>query len=223
MIRPLSRKRDRVRCAVLFDVDGVLVDSSAAYRRAWDRWAAVHCLDPGLVWGATYGRRVVETVRAVAPWLNTDQEYHRLLGYLDEEKGPFPLYPGAADLLTSLPGDSWAIVTSGRAQAVSQRLADGGAPIPSVLVDGSEVTRGEPDPQGYLLAAHRIGAAPSDCLVVQDAPAGIRAGLAAGMQVLALATTHPVQALRHADHVLSSLTDAAPQIRAWLEQPSGRG
>ncbi|WP_143087238.1 HAD-IA family hydrolase [Geodermatophilus ruber] len=204
------------RRAVLFDVDGVLVDSYTAYRRVWDRWASLRGLEPDVVWAATHARRPLETVAEVAPLLDPAAEYTLLRKYVAGEGNAFPLYPGAAALLAELPLAEWAIVTSGRSATVCSRLTAGGAPSPMVLVDTEAVTRGKPDPEGYLLAARLLGVDPASCLVVEDAPAGVEAGLAAGMRVLALATTHEAAVLVRAHEVAASLHRAAPLIRNWL-------
>ncbi|RZS91567.1 sugar-phosphatase [Motilibacter rhizosphaerae] len=203
--------------AVLFDADGVLVDSSATYRRVWTRWALHHDLDPALVWAATHGRRPTETVAEVAPLLDVDLEHARLLREVALEDAPFPLYPGVPELLASLPPRAWAVVTSGRDDAVRARLRAGGAPEPAVVVDGGVVLRGKPDPEGYLLAADVLDVAPADCLVVEDSPAGVAAGSAAGMRVLGLTTTHPPEALAGADEVLGSFCLARQRICSWLD------
>lgn len=201
--------------AVLFDADGVLVDSHRAYRSVWERWALLHRLDVAAVLAATHARRPVDTVAEVAPALDPVAEHARLVGFVADLLDGFPLFPAAAGLLTAVPAGRWAVVTSGDADTVRARLTAGGAPLPAVLVDGHAVTRGKPDPEGFALAAARLGAAPRDCLVVEDAPAGVRAGKDAGAVVLALTTSHEASALRGADLVLPSLDLAAPHVLAW--------
>jgi mannitol-1-/sugar-/sorbitol-6-phosphatase len=204
------------RRAVLFDVDGVLVDSYAAYRRIWDRWAVLHRLDADVVWSHTHGRRPVDTVAAVAPGLDADAEYRRLTDFMAEEGDAFPVYPDAAAVLAAVRHGPWGVVTSGQADTVRQRLLAGRLPAPPVLVDCTRVVRGKPDPECYLLAAALLDTAPRECLVVEDAPAGIDAARGAGMTVVAVATTHPVNTLAAANHVVPALGDAAPYISDWL-------
>ena len=203
--------------AVLFDADGVLVDSHRGYRSVWDRWSQTHGLDPVSVWAATHARRPLDTIADVAPHLDAAAEYARLVDYVAESAGAFPVYPDAAAVLALLPARQWAVVTSGDAVSVRARLTAGALPLPVVLVDGHAVSRGKPDPEGYLLAAEGLGVRPADCLVIEDAPAGIEAGLGAGATVLALTTTHAADQLGQADFVVASLEQAQPHILAWLQ------
>jgi sugar-phosphatase len=202
--------------ALLFDVDGVLVDSYQAYRRIWTRWSNRHGLDADVVWAATHGRRSEDTIAEVAPELEAPAEYLILRRYMNEDGISFPLFPAAADLLTALPPSAWGLVTSGRSTTVKERLQAGGAPVPSVLVDGSMVAQGKPHPEGYLLAARLLGVQPEGCLVCEDAPAGIQAARAAGMRVLALGTTHDELELEEADKIVGSLSEAVVHLKAWL-------
>ena len=125
-------------------------------------------------------------------------------GESDDTDGVVAL-PGAASLLESLPADRWAVATSGSRRLATTRLAHGGLPLPRVLVTAEDVERGKPDPQPYLAAAAALGAEPSRCLVVEDAPAGIAAGKAAGAAVLAVTTTFAASALGAADYLAPSL------------------
>ena len=203
--------------AVIFDADGVLVDSHGAYRDVWYRWALLHALDAEAVLAATHGRRPVETVAEVAAHLDAEVEYARLRQYVQEIGDAFPVFPDAAALLAQLPPSRWAIVTSGDAATVRTRLRAGGLPVPCVLVDGHAVGRGKPDPEGFLLAADLLGVSAAQCLVVEDAPAGVQAARSAGMAVLALTTSHDAGDLVAADVVVTSLTEAAPHLVAWIE------
>ena len=202
--------------AVLFDVDGVLLDSAAGYREVWSRWCALRSLDLERTWAATHGRRPVETVAEVAPHLVPQDEHAVLRRLLGEVGDRFPAFAAAAPLLASLAPDAWGVVTSGQRETVLARFTASGLRHPAVLVDGDDVDRGKPSPEGYLLAARLLGAPPSACLVVEDAPAGVRAGTSAGMTVLAVATTHPSDELAEADRVVASLAEAAPEVRRWL-------
>ncbi|RKS68475.1 sugar-phosphatase [Motilibacter peucedani] len=206
------------RRAVLFDVDGVLLDSYAVYRAVWDRWAGDHGLDPAAVWSETHGRRGLDTITTVAPHLDAAAELDRLQGYLAEQAPTMPAYPGAASLLSALPAGSWAVVTSGVDELVRASFAAAGVPAPGVVVDAHRVERGKPDPQGYLLAARELDVPPESCVVVEDAPAGVTAGRAAGMAVLGVATTHPPAALLAAGaaRVVADLPTAAPLLVAWV-------
>lgn len=204
--------------AVLFDADGVLVDSYGAYRDVWRSWSEHHGLDADTVWRATHGRRLVDTVMAVAPHLDPQAEHELLNRLMVSQGASFPLFAGVPALLNQLPREVWAVVTSGRSEAVIQRLVAGGAATPSVLVDGRAVPRGKPHPDGFQLAAERLSAEPGACLVVEDAPAGIEAGRAAGMRVLAISSTHGQEDLARA-HEVPSFSAAACAVRAWLSSP----
>lgn len=202
---------------VLFDVDGVLVDSHRAYRQVWDRWAVLHGLDADTVWATTHARRPVETVTEVAPDLDPGTEYLRLKQFVRDAGDVFPVFPDAAPLLATLPSGSWGIVTSGEASTVRVRLRAGGLPVPEVLVDGHAVRRGKPDPEGYLAAATAAGVLAHHCLVVEDAPAGVQAARRAGMHVVAVTTSHTPEQLATADLVVPGLADVEPLLRAWRE------
>jgi len=207
---------------VLFDADGVLVDSHHGYRSVWDRWSALHGLDPVAVLAATPARRPVDTIAEVAPHLDPDEEHARLVELVAALPDAFPVFPDAAPLLSRLPADGWAVVTSGDAASVRARLTAGALPVPAVLVDGRSVARGKPDPEGYLLAASLLRVAPVDCVVVEDAPAGVEAARSAGMRVLALTTSHPAADLRAADVVVGSLTEAQPLLLRWVGRTAAR-
>jgi sugar-phosphatase len=203
---------------VLFDVDGVLVDSHRAYRHVWDRWALLHGLDVDVVWAATHARRPAETVAEVAPELEAEAEYLRLKSFVRQLGDVFPVFPDAAPLLATLTPGSWGIVTSGEASTVRARLRAGGLPVPELLVDGHAVRRGKPDPEGYLSAAADAGVPPHRCLVVEDAPAGVQAARRAGMSVVAVTTSHAPEQLAEADVVVPGLSDVEPHLRAWRER-----
>lgn len=182
----------------------------------WNQWSESWGLDAELVWAATHGRRPIDTIADVAPHLDASVEYAALRQIMHRIGDRFPPTPGAAALTTGLPLERWGVVTSGQRQTVLARFARFGIPAPTVLVDGGDVKAGKPAPEGYLLAASVLGANPVDCLVVEDAPSGVEAGSAAGMRVLAIATTHDVQDLGNADHIAPDLVAAAPLIRSWL-------
>jgi sugar-phosphatase len=185
-----------LRCsALLFDLDGVLVDSRAVVERTWRRWAQRHHLDPEAILRIAHGRRVRDSLRAVFPSLAVDAEVDWLDGAELGDIDGLTIVPGAKEFLASLPRDRWAIVTS-CGQALAQlRLGAVGLPTPKVLVVAEDVKNGKPAPDGYELGAHRLGCDPRECLVFEDAPAGLAAGRAAGARVIGLTTTHVAQAL----------------------------
>jgi mannitol-1-/sugar-/sorbitol-6-phosphatase len=207
---------ETIRCnAILFDLDGVLLDSGAAVERAWRRWAGRHGLDLADVLAEAHGRRTRDTIRAVAPWLDVEVETNALEEAESADTDGVVALPGAVSLLESLPRGSWAVATSGTRRLATTRLAHGGLPLPDVLVAAEDVERGKPDPQPYLAAAAGLGVEPGRCLVVEDAPAGVAAGRAAGAVVLATTTTFAAAELAGATHLVSSL--AAVRLGAALE------
>jgi sugar-phosphatase len=181
--------------ALLFDCDGVLVDSRASVERAWRRWAAEQGLDGEAVVAIAHGRRTEDTLRELGVTEDLAAEVDRLESAEVADASDVSAYPEAAALLPALPPEAWAVVTSGTRALATARLAAGGLPLPAVLVTADDVAAGKPDPQGYLEAARRLGRGPGECLVLEDSPAGVAAALAAGMRVVALPTTHAAEEL----------------------------
>ena len=197
-----------IRCgAILFDLDGVLMDSRVAVERAWERWAVGHGIDPVAVLAEAHGRRTIDTIRAIAPSLDVETEARLLEDAETIDFDGVTTLPGAAELLDALPSGCWTVVTSGTRALATGRLAHGGLPIPEHLITADDIERGKPDPQPYLTGAAALAVDPADCLVIEDAPAGIQAGKAAGMTVIALVTTFEASALAAADYVIGSLAD----------------
>lgn len=174
---------------MLFDMDGTLVDSTKSVEAIWTRWAARHSIDVKRILAVSHGRRTVDTLCEVAPHLDAKREARLLEEEEIHSKDGVEEVPGAGALLRRLPLDRWSVVTSASRSLAEVRLQMAGLPIPTVLVCASDVSQGKPDPEGYLQAAAALGFAPHDCLVLEDTPAGLEAGLAAGAQVLALTTT----------------------------------
>jgi sugar-phosphatase len=182
----------RLECsAILFDLDGVLVDSAAWIELQWRRWAVRRGLDPAPFLRFCHGRRAVETIRLAAPELDAEVEVARFEPADETAAGPLRTMPGAERVLGTLPAGTWAVATSGPRASAMARLRRAGLPVPGVLVGAEDVRCGKPDPDVYLRAAERLDVAPSRCLVVEDAPAGLEAARAAGMMALGLTTTHP--------------------------------
>jgi sugar-phosphatase len=191
----------------LFDLDGVLVNSAELVERTWRLWAERHQLDFEKVMAVAHGRRTVETVRILAPHLAVDAEVAALESNEAVTSEGIYEIPGARELLEILPPDRWAIVTSGIRAIAEFRIRHTGLPMPSVMICAEDLSRGKPDPEGYLTAALRLGRASKDCIVIEDAPAGIEAAHNAGMRVIAIAATYPADQLRAADLVVARLTD----------------
>ena len=177
--------------AVLFDLDGVLVDSTAFVELQWRRWASARGLQPEPFLRVCHGRRALETIRIAAPDLDAEAEVRALAPEDEPDTAPLDPLPGAVRLLDALPPRTWAVATSGPRPTATARLRGAGLPVPPVLVCAEDVTRGKPSPDAYLLAARELGVSPPECLVVEDAPAGVQAARAAGMRVVGLTTTHP--------------------------------
>lgn len=183
----------------------MLVDSRAVVEDIWRRWATERGYDPAPYLRVAHGRRGQEVLRAVDPTLDIDREVRWLDAAAAADTTALTAIPGARDLVRGLAPDRWAIVTSGGYDLASGRLQRAGLPLPAVFVTGEDVQRGKPDPQGYLLAAERLGRDPATCLVFEDAPAGVAAGRAAGARVVALTTTHTADALRDAAATIADL------------------
>ena len=182
--------------AVLFDLDGVLVDSTGSIQRVLASWSELRSIDTDELMRLSHGRRVVDTLKLVAPHLDPASEVAVLDAMEVDDAREVTETPGASQLLNMIPIDAWAIVTSASRAVARARMCSAGLPLPQILISAEDVASGKPDPQGYLKAARSLGLAPSDCLVVEDAPAGIEAGQAAGIRVLAVSTTHPAAKLR---------------------------
>lgn len=187
--------------AILFDMDGVLVDSQAVVTRTWRRWCERTGMDEAAVLIAAHGRRTVDTLRAVAPHLDLSIEARWLEDAELEDRDGIVAVPGALELTTALPDDSWAVVTSAGRELARRRLEWAGLPAPPCLIPAEQVQQGKPSPEGYLRAAEDLGVEASRCVAIEDSPAGIGAARAGGMRVIALTTTHeaddlpPVEAL----------------------------
>jgi sugar-phosphatase len=194
--------------AMIFDMDGVVIDSGDVYARHWRRWAAEHGFDYDADIAHVHpGRPPLDTVRVVAPLLDAVAETARFNAALDVDEGQDEIaaMPGAAALLAGLPPDRWAIATSAFGQIARQWLAHAGLPEPAAMVTVDDIEHGKPAPDPYLRAAELLGRDPRRCLVVEDAPAGITAGKAAGATVLAVRTSHELADLGQADHHTAGL------------------
>jgi mannitol-1-/sugar-/sorbitol-6-phosphatase len=190
----LTMKRFECR-AILFDLDGVLVDSAALIEEQWRRWAVARDLPVEAFLRVCHGRRAVETIRLAAPHLDAEAEVAAFQPDQGGDGRNIAAIDGASRLLAALPPGTWAVATSGPRAMATERLREAGLPIPGVLVCAEDVAHGKPSPDVYLMAAAGLGVSPSDCVVIEDAPAGIAAGRAAGMPVVALTTTHPARDL----------------------------
>src|SRR6202162_6271280 len=180
--------------ALLFDMDGVLIDSTPAVARVWHRWAVEHGFDPETVVRMAHGRPSRTTIRELLHNAephdhDIDREDREVERMEMEDLDGVVLLPGARELLNILPPERWTIATSCTRPLAEVRLRAAGLPIPKTMITSSDVKNGKPDPEPYLKAAAKLGFSASDCIVVEDAPAGVRAGKAAGARVIALLTT----------------------------------
>ncbi|MDR7321277.1 MULTISPECIES: HAD-IA family hydrolase [Catenuloplanes] len=193
-----------VECdAVLFDMDGTLVDSHACVERKWRAWADRHGLDAGAVLRAAHGRTLAGTVRLVSPGLDLDAEVRWLTRVEERDTTGLRAVPGARALLAAMPAGGWAVVTSAWRRLAEIRMRHAGLPLPPVLITDDGELPGKPAPDGYLAAAARLGRPAGRCVVVEDSPVGVRAGRAAGMRVIGVATGAPAP---DADWVVDDLT-----------------
>lgn len=209
---PASSQRIFHCAAILFDLDGVLVDSTRSVARQWAIWAAEHNVPVEEAVRVAHGRRTVETIRLLTPHLDAEAETLRLEAREADDTDGVGCIRGALELLSTLPAKRWAVVTSGTRYLATRRLATNGLPTPTAFVTADEVSQGKPHPEPYLKGAELLGISPSECLVFEDAPAGIEAAHAAGMSAIALATTYPASDLAQAEAVLRDLS----QVRATV-------
>lgn len=207
--------------AFLFDMDGTLITSTAAAERVWTRWAARHGLDAATFVPTIHGVRAADTIRRQKlPDVDVEAETAWVeRGEIEDLEGVAPI-PGAVDFVRRLPPERWAVVTSATTALASARMRAAGIEPPKIMITAEDVTRGKPDPAGYRLAAERLGVDVAECLVFEDAEAGIKAGEAAGADVMvitaawthSLETTHPTAA-GYADLRLEVDADGALTIQ----------
>lgn len=194
---------------IIFDLDGVLVDSDAVFDKYWRIWAKEHGVAFEKIAAVHHGIPAINTVGIVAPHLNAAKEAKILEGMAAGDMDGHLAYAGAHVLLDGLPEGKWAIATSSPRELAMPRLLHLGLPIPRVLVTIDDVARGKPAPDPYIEAARQLAIPPQDCLVIEDAPAGIEAAQAAGARVIGVTSTNTFQSLRHAEAVVNSINDIA--------------
>jgi sugar-phosphatase len=201
-----------IRCSgVLFDLDGVLIDSTPAVRRVWRQWALEHGFDPEEVVARVHGRPSLATVREYLPNADHAAENREIERREMQDADGIITLPGARELLLQLPAKRWTIATSCTRSLAEVRLRAAGLPVPERIVTSTDVTLGKPHPEPFLKAATKLGFPASECVVVEVVPAGIRAGKAAGARVIAFRTTVEEAELRRAgaDFILNNCADVS--------------
>jgi len=195
--------------AVLFDLDGVLIDSTVCVERHWEEWAGKHKLDAGEIVSQAHGVRSIEVIRHFAPHLDAGVEADLYsANEVADTVGVVPV-EGARELMESLPAECWAIVTSCNEALARARLEAAGLPVPENMVTSDDVEQGKPDPEPYLAGARLLGVSSKACVVVEDAPAGVQAGVNAGMRVVGIQGTRQGSELKKAgaEIVVKQMTD----------------
>ena len=193
---------------LLFDMDGVLISSIGSVVRCWQRWCTMYGVPAAASFEVPHGKRAVDIVRMLKPEFDEVQvaEGLRVIEDLEiADTADLSVLPGAKALLERLPPESWAIVTSATHRLMLGRLAAAGLPEPERIVSGDMVERGKPDPEPYRRGAALLGLAPCDCVVVEDAPSGVGAGISAGCRVLGVLGTHEEIDLHEATWIAQSL------------------
>jgi sugar-phosphatase len=190
-------------------MDGVLIDSTHAVERVWRCWAVEHGFDPDEVVAHAHGRPSLSTVRHYLPNADHQAENREVERREIEDLDGVVLLPGSRQVLEALPPDRWTIVTSCTRPLAEVRLRAAGLPIPERMVTSSDVNHGKPHPEPYLKAASVLQFRPADCVVLEDVPAGVRAGKFAGAGVIAFRTTVGDEELKNAgaDWVLNNCAD----------------
>jgi len=196
-------QNSELKClGILFDMDGTLLNSHAPTVRAYTHWANKYGLDPAYVLREAQGRRTADSLRALAPsGVDVEGDIRDVMLWEREDIHGIVEIPGACAFLQSLPSDRWAIVTSADRTLALTRLKAAGLPLPAVLITAEDVQFGKPSPEGYLLAANKLGIDATRCVVFEDAPAGLAAGIQAGAQVIAIASPLMEGRLDDDDHV----------------------
>jgi len=198
---------------VLFDMDGVLISSIGSVNRSWRKWAEHYGLPNPETFQIEHGTRAVDTITRLKPDLDVSEGLQLIEDLEMEDVADLKVLPGARALLESLPPERWAIVTSATKRLLLGRLHAAELPVPDLFISGDMVERGKPDPEPYRRGAELIHSAPADCLVVEDAPSGVGAGIAAGCSVLGVLGTHTEKELRAAgaSWIVRSLEEVSAQ------------
>lgn len=210
--------------AVLFDMDGTLVDSTAVIEREWKSWAARHNIPLDAVLSFSHGRPGAVTMEHFLPGRDHTDELAEMGRHEEAQTEGVLAVPGAPEIVRAIQDRPWAVVTSAWRVLAEARIVAAGLPLPKVIVPVDEIVSGKPNPEGYLRAAQLLGVAPQDCLVFEDTRPGIDAGLNAAMQVVGLLTTVPAGQLRHSPLIRDfrevSIRPDGPRLRVELADQS---
>ena len=190
---------------ILFDMDGVLISSIGSVVRCWQRWAKLYDIPNADTYEVPHGMRAIEIVRSLRPDIDAEEGLRVIEDMEMEDTADLKVLPGVKELMESLPLDRWAIVTSATTRLLLGRLEAAGLPVPARLISADMVERGKPDPEPYRRGAGLLGFSPEECIVVEDAPSGVGAGVAAGCRVLGVLGTHSAEELAEANWVVESL------------------
>jgi mannitol-1-/sugar-/sorbitol-6-phosphatase len=198
---------------ILFDMDGVLVSSIGSVIRSWRRWAEMYEVPNAEIFEVPHGMRAIEIVQSLRPDIDPHEGLRVIEDIEIEDTADLTVLPGAKELLAGLPLERWSIVTSATRRLVLTRLAAAELPVPDRLITADMVERGKPDPEPYIRGAQVLGFRPEDCIVIEDAPSGVGAGVAAGSRVLGVLGTHTANDLHAASWLVSSLEDLHVMVK----------
>ncbi len=199
---------------LLFDMDGVLISSIGSVVRCWREWCRLYDVPGADTFEVPHGMRAIEILSSLRPDIDPADGLRVIEDLEIIDTADLRVLPGVQALLAGLPPERWAIVTSATRRLLLGRLAAAGLPVPDRIIAADDVTRGKPDPEPYRRGADLLGLAPAECIVVEDAPSGVSAGLAAGCRVLAVLGTHQPAELAHATWLTRSLEDLHVSLEA---------
>ena len=188
-------------------MDGVLISSIGSVIRCWRLWAKKYGVPDAERYNVPHGTRAIDVVKSLRPDIDPEEGLRVIEDMELDDMADLKVLPGVKSLLESLPPERWAIVTSATHRLMLGRLAAAGLPIPQRIISAGMVERGKPDPEPYVRGAQLLGFDPAECIVVEDAPSGVGAGIAAGCRVLAVLGTHSASELEAAAWIVPSLED----------------
>src|SRR5258708_6487117 len=190
-------------------MDGVLVSSIGSVVGCWGRGEEIYDIPKAEIFEVPHGMRAIEIIRSLRPDIDEEEGLRVIEDMELEDTADLKVLPGVKKLMESLPLERWAIVTSATRRLLLGRLKVAGLPVPVRIISGDMVERGKPDQEPYRRGAGLLGFRPEECVVVEDAPSGVGAGVAAGCRVLGVLGTHSAEELREANWVVPSLEGLA--------------